>query len=178
MNLSDLLVQYSDFHGVYEDYIEKLYEYFCSDFIEEMPCFIKHEVDFTGKTKVYGKEATFWKLVTAKGNIIYPGSKVDERVLDIKRSCRIRWIKEIIENYEDESVKVWLETKNNQRRFHLIYNDEFLVVLGQQYAFPHFHIVTAIYVSPSNRDYYREIHKTLGLKKDDVAVATSYPFKP
>jgi hypothetical protein len=154
-DLNSLLIPYSLCKGDYKAYIEMLYEVFTEDFIESMPNFKGNDVDFTGKRKDDGKEEKFWHVITTGLGYRPKGSITNERNIDIKRAERIRWIREIIENYKDPTIKYWIEKQDNQIRHYLWYGDEFLVVLGQQHAYPHYHLVTAFYVNPTKRPNYQ-----------------------
>jgi len=164
-DLTSLLVPYALCGGDYSAYIEMLYEFFGADFIESMPRFQRNDVDFSGKAKEDGKERTFWHIITEDSKHMPRGSNKPERNIDLKRAERIRWIKEIIENYTDPSIKHWVEIQDNQKRHYLWYREEFLVILGQQHAYPYYILITAFYVSRSKRPYFQERYENNSPKK-------------
>jgi len=156
LSLDNLLVPYKNFCGDWRAFNETLYEHFSDDFIEDSPTYMNKEVGFKEIQKVDGKEETFWHITSDESKIYRNGQIIKQRTPDIKRSERIRWIKEIIDNSHDASVKVWVERINGQVRHHLWYNDEFLVVLGEYPKYPFIRLITAFYVNPSNRLRYQK----------------------
>lgn len=164
-NLVSLLVPYSRCNGDYKAYINLLYDYFWEDFIDSMPNFMGNDVDFTGKKRDDGKEETFWHVITQASKYSPKGCENKERNIDFKRAERIRWIKVIIENHDNLQVKHWIERENNKVRHYLWCLDEYLVILGEQYSYPYYHLVTAFYVSPTNRENYQKRYEKNAHKK-------------
>jgi len=178
LELDDLIVPYNSFGGDWEAFNEAIYEYFCENFIEDSPTYKGHEVGIKVWDKDDGKEGTFWHVTSEEPKHTPRGYNRNGRTPDIKRAERIRWIREIIENPTDTSIKRWVEKIQGQDRHHLWYNDEFIVVLSEHPSYPYFRLVTAFYVRDKERDWYEQKFQKYGQKKGDAAVATSYPYKP
>lgn len=179
LDLTPLLVKSSQYNGDWRRYYDALYEYFCQDFIEDSPFFGKCEVTITGTAIEDGKEKTFWHIVTTRVKLKrYTNQSEQDRIPDYKRAERIRWIKEIIENYEDPSIRTFKEVEPNRHIYYLWYKDEFIVILGRGLNYAKFYLVTAFYVNEWDKKRYEKKYKELCIKKEDIAVATSYPFKP
>lgn len=80
-----------------------------------------------------GKEATFWHMVSE-------GKDEADRFPDIRRCERIRWPRPIIENADDEVVKVWTNvrrtTKGPEKRICLwLESREYLVILADRKSY-------------------------------------------
>lgn len=73
-----------------------------------------------------GKEATFWHLISE-------GCAEKEKLPEMRRCERIGWPRPIIEYSNDESIKIWENTRRNETRVCLCYGDwEYLVVLAKR----------------------------------------------
>jgi len=104
-----------------------------------------HEVDFYDKRKIdSNKEESFWHL-TSRDYPIKVGSALQkERKPDIKRAERIAWVREIIENHNDDKVTLWTDKSfTKAARHHLWYNQEFLVVIEDLNKFNNYNLITA-----------------------------------
>lgn len=178
LDLNPLIVRSSQFHGDWKRYYDALYEYFCQDFIEDSPYFGDCEVIFTGTGTEDGKEKTFWHIVTVDNHFTKRGKAECERIPDYKRAERVRWIKEIIENYDDPDVRVFREIESTRHIFYLWFKEEFIVILGRGIGYKKFYLISAYYLNEWMIKKYQKKWETSGLKKEDVARATSYPFKP
>lgn len=162
MDLQDMIIPYSDYNGDWDAFIEQLYERFEQDFIRSMPRFKNHDVDFYDKKKINSvKEECFWHLTSRDYQIRDKGVIRKERKPDIIRAERIAWIREIIENYDDESVEMWIDRSFPKgARYHLWYNKEFLVVF-EDIKFGYYHLITSFYTETKNEKekYNLEIGK-------------------
>ena len=109
-----------------------------------------------------GKEADFWHLTTRKQEkIIKQGNryiKTIERYPDFRRAERIEWVKQILDNYNHETVKWFYYQETNQKRdirlYLWAYQDDFVVILqklGRSSSF----LVTSFYIDNEDkkRDY-------------------------
>lgn len=121
-----------------------------------------------------GKEKTFWhltsreqKMFVKQGNRYVP---VKERLPDFRRSERIEWVRQIIENHNHAVVRCFYHketTGSRPIRFYLwAYNHDFVVILqklGKSSSF----LVTSFYIDqPSKRQdytvrYQRYINKSV-----------------
>lgn len=162
LELDDLIVPYNSFGGDWNAFIEAIYGYFCEDFIENCPRYKQRDVWLSDHRQDNGKEGTFWHITTNKQPLSPLGSSTIERLPDFKRSERIRWIREIIENATDPNVKRWTETIKGKVRHHLMYKKEFLVVLGELGKNGNYVLITSYCIDNKNREKYLlrfETHK-------------------
>ncbi len=143
------LEEFNDY-GDWGRYEAVLYEIFKNDFIATKPCFENKPVNIRKHPMEGNKEQAFFH-VTSQDYF-----KDCERVPDMRRCERIRWIRSFIEKYkcdptkciECQGVKVWEEEKQpkwNGNRVHLLLEEErFMVVLERRGTF--FLLVTAFYL--------------------------------
>lgn len=160
LELDDRIVSLKTFGGDWVAFNEAIYQYFCEDFIEDCPIYKQKEVWLSDHNKEDGKEGTFWHITTNKQNQSPKGSSTEVRIPDIKRSERIRWIKDIIENSNDPNVKRWVENINGRTRHHLLYKEEFLVVLGEIGKNRNYVLITSYYINENNRKKYLQRFET------------------
>jgi len=119
------LIILADSGGNWQQYEDKVYEAFYSDFIESHPRFRDRPVHIT-KQIVKGKERTFW-------HCIQEGRIEEERTPDLRRCERIGWIRAIIERADDPLIRQWERRKGRKTRQLLWLEDaEFLVVLEKR----------------------------------------------
>lgn len=149
-------VYFSDFEswGKYQDY---LYDIFKNDFIRSRPIFEKKEVNIRRHPIEYGKEEAFFH-VTCQDY-----SKNGERVPDMRRCERIKWVRAFIENYDCDSsqcsqcsgIKVWSEPYKNTTRVHILLEKEkYMVVLERRDSYVL--LITAFYF-----DHHHALEKKL-----------------
>jgi len=116
IKLPDLIL-FEKYNGIWEDYEEALYSFFKEDFIDNRPKkFRGLRVGLKKYPKFKNKEATFWHFITE-------GKDELKRNPDIRRCERIRWPKPIIENNEDESIKIWENIRGSKNNICLCYSD-------------------------------------------------------
>jgi len=108
-----------------DEYLDRVYAIFKNDFIDNKPTFFKR----VGLKKLplrSDREATFWHFTTF-------GEKEDEREIDIQRCERIRYPKNIIENFNDETIKCWKNTRGRNKNILLYFEEKnYLVVLSDR----------------------------------------------
>lgn len=122
-NVGDLIFQNSE--EALENYIDRVYDIFKSDFVDSKPLFYKR-VGLKSYPLRNGREATFWHFTTF-------GEKEDIRDIDIARCERIKFPKIIIENYNDDDVKYWENERQGEKRILLYFEKEnYLVVLSDR----------------------------------------------
>lgn len=109
-----------------------------------------------------GKEATFWHLTTREQKRqVKQGNRyvtIKERLPDFRRSERIEWVRQIIINHADTSIRCFYHQESNERRdirlYLWAYADDFVVILqklGRSSAF----LVTSFYIdNQGKRDDY------------------------
>ena len=135
-----------DGYDTWKDYEDLLYSIFKHDFIDSHPDFEGKRVAIRREPIEYGKEEAFFH-VTCQDY-----SKEGDRVPDLRRCERIRWVRAFIENYncdpsacpECEGVKVWSEPYKNNSRVHILLEEErYIVVIERRNTYCL--LVTAFY---------------------------------
>lgn len=121
--LPDLLLL-ETFGGDWQRYEDEVYSIFFRDFIETQPKFQDKWVRCR-RDLIKNKEAAFWHCTSE-------GPDENNRVPDIRRCERIRWIKAIIENSTNPQIDCWSVKRGGETRWILWFNEEFLIVLGER----------------------------------------------
>lgn len=122
-NIGDLVLKKDS--EIVEDYIDRVYGIFKNDFIDNKPNFCKR-VGLKRFPLRSNREATFWHFTTE-------GEIEDLREIDISRCERIKYPKNIIENFNDESIKCWKNRRGNNINILLYFQSEnYLVVLSDR----------------------------------------------
>lgn len=124
-------LEYCNDLGNWAPYQELLYSIFKKDFIDSNPKYENVRVSVKHYPIEYGKEEAFFHT-TCKD---YTGGR--ERVPDLRRCERIRWIRAFIENKCDpskcedcEGIKTWREPYKGKTRVHILLEEEkYMVVL-------------------------------------------------
>ena len=154
------LVLFSDYKGDWDRYVDVLYQYFRTDFVESKPKYQGKNVVLSHQPRILGKEATFWHLIS-EGNV------EDERIPDLRRCERIRWPKPVIENSGKEArIKVWENTRKKGKRVCLWFEEvDYLVILAIRKGY--FMLITAYLVEQSHRKrkLQKEYEEYLACKK-------------
>lgn len=123
LTLPDLVLM-NDYQGSWDTYLEALYNFFKKDFIESKTKYEGKRVGLKKHPVYKGKEATFW-------HIISDGENENERVPDLRRCEKIRWIKAIIKNCKHQEIKIWTNKRKSKENICLCYGKwEYLVVLS------------------------------------------------
>jgi len=118
------LVLLNDYEGNWDTYLNVLYGFFKKDFIDEKTKYEGKKIGLKKHPVEKGKEATFW-------HIISDGKDENNRVPDLRRCERIKWIKEIIKNCKHQEIKVWRNKRKNKENICICYGKwEYLVVLA------------------------------------------------
>jgi hypothetical protein len=158
------IIKLNDYGGDWDRYLNAVYDCFSQDFKDR-----NRQLTFRGKpvrTNYYpayeNKDATFWHL-------IQEGKVEDERTPDLRRCERICWVRPIIENCTDETVKVWENVRprprGNEVRILLWLDEQFLVVLGDRG-----HYWTLVTAYTTERD-----HRIRTLRKEYEAYKNAGP---
>jgi hypothetical protein len=120
------LMEFNDFGGDWEAYLEAIYKIFTEDFINYRPIFDNLPVQRRKHPLVQNKEATFW-------HIIAEGEKEEERTPDLRRCERICWPRPIIEQARNRGLKIWKNKRGSQTCVCLWFEPvEYLVVLAER----------------------------------------------
>ena len=124
-------------------YFNAIYGIFEKDFVINKPVYNGIRLGLKKHPEYDGKSATFWHLISE-------GSIEEERLLCTYRCERITYPKPIIDNSNDECLKIWTEPRGGEKRIHIWYEDEnYLVVLADRgdYILPW----TAFYIKEKHR---------------------------
>ncbi len=165
---------FEDYNNDWERYQSVLYDVFKNDFLDSAPLFDNERVKIKVFPKEYGKEEAFFHT-TCKD---YVGG--GERVPDLRRCERIRWIRAFIENYDCdptkcegcEGVKAWEEKDKGKTRVHLFLEEEkYVVVLEKRKGY--YLLITAFYLDYDNAikkqlTHYERAKKKLGRQKENL----------
>jgi len=133
----------SDHGGVWQRYVEALFDIYLGDFVRHNPVFSGKIVKVKRHPERDGKGATFWHLITA-------GSVEEKRAPDECRCERIRWPRPIIECSERARVCLWIEKRDDGNRALLALPDfSYVVVLVERGTF--YLLITAYCVEREHR---------------------------
>jgi hypothetical protein len=111
------LVLFEDYGGDWQRYVETVYDYFKTDFLDKRVQYRGIRLGIKRHPESQGKSATFWHLVS-EGNV------EEDRLPDLRRCERIRWPCPIIENCDEPCIKIWENERKGERRLCLWLEDE------------------------------------------------------
>lgn len=146
-----------------------LYAIFYADFIDTKPSYDGLPVYIRKHPIEHGKEEAFFHVTCQD----YDGD--GERVPDLRRCERIRWVRSFIENYNCDSalcpkcegVKLWEMPYGSHKRVHILLEEEkYMVVIEprEQYCL----LITAFYFNQERR-----LRKTLEKYRASLQRATA-----
>ena len=120
------LVLFTDYGGDWDAYLAVIYAWFKRDFIDSKPMFQGRRLGLKRHPLAYGKEATFWHLISE-------GLEEENRIPDFRRCERIRWPRPVIEHESDPKVKYWVSVKRREDRIHIwLEEEDYVVVLADR----------------------------------------------
>ncbi len=120
------IVTLEDYGGNWDRYVEAVYGVFEDDFVTDKPMFEGRRLRLKSHPYFRGKEATFWHMVSE-------GANESERLPDLRRCERVCWVRPIIENVSDPSVKRWENERRGGRRVCLWLEErDYLVILARR----------------------------------------------
>jgi len=120
------LIYFSDYDGDWNRYLDALYAFFKQDFIDSKPVFQGRMLGLKRHPMTYGKEATFWHMISE-------GNNENDRLPDFRRCERIQWPKPVIEYDHDPAIKVWRNQRRGEDRICLwLVQENYLVVLADR----------------------------------------------
>ncbi|MGQ3440233.1 hypothetical protein [Bacillus subtilis] len=134
-NLLPAIIEINAFHGDWERYEDHLYGIFLKDFVYSKPLLIKKPVQYRRNPEINGKIQTFFHITSENtSHAVDP----NDRTPDFRRCERVPWIREIIDQYEQQTgccsfVKIWAEEWKNYIRWHLLIPEvRFLIVVEER----------------------------------------------
>jgi hypothetical protein len=131
------------FDGDWERYVEQVYEAFRGDLIESDVRFRGLPVAVRRVPFDRGKEAGFW-------HVMQEGPIEDERIPDIRRCERVRWIRALIECNDSEKVQTWESKRGSELRVVIALDDfTYVVVLSMRKGYVL--LITAYAVEETHR---------------------------
>ena len=120
LQMPDLLY----FNGSWQEYIDDVYDVVREDILISNITFKGLPVRLRYSPEYDGKEFGFWHLVSE-------GKKEEERIPDLERCKRIRWIAHMIRNYNHCDISCWSERRGPTEEW-VIWNEceNYVVVLS------------------------------------------------
>lgn len=176
--MSDILIDSKSFEDIM-DFYDEAYRVFKEDFIECAVYFDCQEVGLINFIRTKGKEETYWHVISNEAPKYSSIKTTKERYDDIKRAERVGWIKEIIENWKDCNIRVFLDPKYHEPRIHFWYKTDYVVVLVKKPSKPYYRLLTAFLTDKeSKKREFEKLFKSNPYIKADAAEAASNPNKP
>ena len=151
------IIPLESYDGNWQKYEDAIYCIFKNDFITSTPQFNGKKVQIKKYPIENEKENAFFHVTCADFN------KNNERLPDMRRCERIRWIRAFIENYNCDNskctdcngVKIWQEPYKSRTRIHILLEEErYLVILEDRKTY--YLLITAYYL-----DYDHSLEKQL-----------------
>lgn len=144
--------------------IEFLYQIFQNDFINSR-CYLAEKIYIDPKSdKLHnGKEEIFWHVITKED------PKRKKREFDKERASRIKWIKNIIQNYHHCDIKLFYHYEKNKKiRLYLWAEKVDFIVIIQKLGKKSSYLVTSFYIDKNyNREIYSKRYDVYLNKKDE-----------
>lgn len=123
--LPDLVI-FENYSGDWTKYLEGVYRCFQQDFVYHKPKFRGIRIGLRKHPITDNKEFTFWHLIS-EGNV------EAERIPDFRRCERIRWLRPMIENSNDQEIKVWENERKGDRRILLLLDRlNYIIILARR----------------------------------------------
>jgi hypothetical protein len=143
--------------------LEKLYEYYLTDFIKSRTTFNGQRVGTRRHPQVKGKDAGFW-------HIISEGKEEEERTPDMRRCERIRWPKPVIQECFNRELRIWKTERGSDKRMLISLNDfSYLVVIAMRKDY--LLLITAFRIEREHRRRKMEREYIDFVKKADTALS-------
>jgi hypothetical protein len=113
--------------GNWDQYLNLIYGYFKIDWLDSRPTYEGKRVGLRKHPVVKGKESTFWHLISE-------GPNEDDRIPDLRRCERIRWVRPIIENVGlHTDILVWKQNRRGNTNVAIALQDfSYIVFLGER----------------------------------------------
>jgi hypothetical protein len=146
----DFLPPIVNLDGLYEEIIERLYQIFRKDFIEERAKHLGRNVTFNGIIDEFsqGKVEGFWHVITRDD------ATKSNRLIDYRRAERLPWAKPLMENPSRDEIKFFVFNEGSARkgiRHYIWFEEGHYVIILKKRKYDYYWI-TAFYVE----DYYEK----------------------
>ena len=120
------LILFSDFGGDWQAYEESLFDIFLNEIARAGLGFRGMPVSCRRQPETHGKWSSFWHLVQE-------GRIEDDRLPDLRRCERLRWVPHVIRNADAATDIDWWENQRRREQSTLFwYREEYLVVLARR----------------------------------------------
>lgn len=114
------------FGGDWEAYETQLYAIFLAEIAHGGLTFRGDRVSCRRLPETEGKWAAFWHL-------IQQGKVEDDRLPDLRRCERLRWVKYMIESWNtDNDIQWWENKRGAETNILLWYREEYLVIIARR----------------------------------------------
>ncbi len=123
----DLLLM-EDYDGIWDNYLQAVYDRFCRDVVDNPVYFQNKRVSVRRHPATNGKGFGFWHCIS-EGT---PTRLENDRVPDSERCQHIGWIRAIIENHPDSNIQYWQNRRGRELNHLLWFRREYLVVLAER----------------------------------------------
>jgi len=139
MSLPELI----QFTGNWESYVECVYQAFLDDIVNSDPMFQGLPVRSQYRPPTQNKHFGFWHLISE-------GAKEEERIPDLRRCERIRWINYLITNAERVAQISWWENRRGSNTHVVIWHEleNFVVILAKRNRY---YLLKTAYCAERNR---------------------------
>ena len=120
------LLPFNAFGGDWAAYESELHRIFVEEIARGGLLFQDLRVGCRRHPEAHGRWASFWHLVQE-------GRVEDDRLPDLRRCERLRWVRWVIENgAAHPEIDEWQNTRGTEANTLLWYREEYLVVLGRR----------------------------------------------
>jgi len=153
-NQPDFLPPMINLGGSFEDIIERLYEIFRNDFIQNRAKHLGRDVAYNGVINEFsqGKVEGFWHVITRDD------STKTNRLIDYRRAERLSWSKPLMESPYHKDIKFFSYDEGGTRKGirHYIWfeNGSYLVILKKRKY--DYYWITSFYVDDLKRKYFQK----------------------
>ncbi len=132
------------FHGNWSLYENEIYKYYCDEIANGNLTFESKPIRCQYRPPSKGKHFGFWHIIST-------GEYEDERLPDLKRCERIRWIAWIIKNYKlDNKISWWQNKRKGNTHIVLLLEEEnYVVILAKREGY--YLLKTAYCIEPHRK---------------------------
>jgi len=140
------------FHGDWDRYVEELYEIYMREIVNGGLTFKGFPVKCQYRPSALGKGYGFW-------HVISDGSVEEDRIPDLRRCERIKWISWLIQNVENDSRITWWQNKRGSNPHVVIWieAEDFAVILAKRSKY--YLLKTAYCVSKRRKKTFQKERK-------------------